>query len=63
MASALAAVLDLRIHHSGIVFYQGTRNALARAPSLWAVTDLDRSELPWVEWEEREERILGGTKR
>lgn len=39
------------------------RNALARAPSLWAVTDLDRSELPWVEWEEREERILGGTKR
>jgi UDP-N-acetylmuramyl tripeptide synthase len=33
------------------------RNALARAPSLWAVTDLDRSELPWVEWDERDVRV------
>ena len=33
------------------------RNALARAVDLWGVAALDRSELPWAEWEEREPRL------
>lgn len=34
------------------------RNALAKAVQLWEVSSLDRSDLPWMEWGERETRIL-----
>ena len=33
------------------------RNALVRAADLWSVAALDRSELPWMEWDEREARL------
>jgi len=33
------------------------RNALVRAADLWGVAALDRSELPWAEWDEREARL------
>jgi hypothetical protein len=34
------------------------RNALVRVGRLWQVKSLDRSELPWIEWGEREPRVL-----
>ena len=33
------------------------RHALVQATELWSVTSLDRSELPWMEWDEREARL------
>jgi UDP-N-acetylmuramyl tripeptide synthase len=38
------------------------RAALAKAHHLWGVTDLDRRELPWVEWDERETREEEGMR-
>ena len=33
------------------------RHALVKAAELWSVSALDRSELPWMEWDEREARL------
>jgi len=33
------------------------RHALVKAAELWGVSALDRSELPWMEWDEREPRF------